>query len=231
MKPPRDDLYGVFDKSLPRLLEKDVLLVTSKVVSIHQGRCIEGGKVPDKLSLVKRESDYYLRYQKNKHRGYNLTIKDHTLVSASGIDRSNGNGYFILWPRNVNRIARDFCAYLKKKHHIRKLAVIIIDSHSLPMRFGSTGIAIGFFGIEPLRNYIGSKDIFGRRFEVSRTNIVDSLAALSGLVMGEGREKTPLVIARDVPNITFSTRPTFHKLVMPLKDDMFYPLLKVFKKK
>ena len=39
--PPKDNVYGVLNKHLPKLQEGDVLLIASKVLAIHQGRCIK----------------------------------------------------------------------------------------------------------------------------------------------------------------------------------------------
>ena len=61
--PPKDDLLAAVSGSLKFLREKSVLVVTSKVVSIWQGRCIPieqnsnedeliiSGQVADNLSL------------------------------------------------------------------------------------------------------------------------------------------------------------------------------------
>jgi len=36
--PPQDDLFAVFDESLVDVQEGDIVLVTSKVLAIYQGR-------------------------------------------------------------------------------------------------------------------------------------------------------------------------------------------------
>jgi len=48
MLPPKDDIYPIFDKYLPPLQNGDVLLITSKIVSIHQGMCLKISDVKDK---------------------------------------------------------------------------------------------------------------------------------------------------------------------------------------
>ena len=37
--PPKDDIYDILD-SLPALEEKDIVFITSKILGIHQGRCV-----------------------------------------------------------------------------------------------------------------------------------------------------------------------------------------------
>ena len=53
LKPPKDDLYGVISSRIKKLPERSVLVMASKVVSIHQGRCVLKSKVTDKDELIK----------------------------------------------------------------------------------------------------------------------------------------------------------------------------------
>jgi dihydrofolate synthase / folylpolyglutamate synthase len=228
--PPRDDIYPILDKHLPKLKEGDVLLITSKVLAIHQGRCI-GTSESRKSDLINKEADYSLPTYAISDSEIILTIKDHTLIPSAGIDESNGNGYYILWPKNNNRLCKEICNHLKKKCKIKKLAVIAADSHTTPLRWGTLGISIGFYGLEPTYDYRGKKDIFGRNLKYTQSNIVDSLAAMGVLLMGEGGEKVPMVIIRDADFIKFTNKPTHKNFLIPPKKDLYYPLLKIFSKK
>ena len=160
-----------------------------------------------------------------------LTIKDHTLIPSAGIDESNGQRYYILWPKNSSKEAKKIAVMLKKRDKIKRFGVIITDSHTTPLRWGTQGISIGFFGIEPLKDYRGKKDIFGRKLKYTQSNIVDSLANLGVLMMGEGKEQTPMVIIRGFKNLRFTNKGTHRKLVIDPKKDLYYPLLKIFKKR
>src|SRR5579859_7195813 len=135
MLPPRDDLYEVLDTYLPPLKEGDVLLVTSKVVAIHQGRCIPVGDVPNKDELIRHEAEQYLERDHAAKYPVMLTIKHHTLVASAGIDESNANGHYILWPKNIQQTARDLWRYVRKVRKVKKLGIIITDSRSLPLRW------------------------------------------------------------------------------------------------
>lgn len=198
--PPKDDLFAVLDESLADVREGDVILITSKVVAIHHGRCIsiEG---TDKKELVEKEAEgiAYVAYRQKP-----LTVIHDALISNAGIDESNGDGHYVLLPEDPYTDAKQLTEYLQNKHDVQNLAVIITDSHSLPFRYGAISIAIGFWGIEPLIKHRGKKDIFGREILHSWTNIVDTLAAGSTAVAGETNEKTPIVIARGTPNLTFT---------------------------
>jgi len=230
IRPPQDDLYAVLDRHLPKIMDGDIILVTSKILAIHQGRCVRVADVPHKDTLIMKEAEWYIPRAKIRPSVLH-TIKHHTIVSSAGIDRSNGGkDYYVLWPNNINAEAKNIWMYLRKKHRIKKCGVIITDSHSVPLRLGAVGTSIGFFGIHPLHSYIGTKDLFGRRFSAERTNIIDSIVPLGVFLMGEGKEQTPLCILRDIPKITYTTRSSFHELVVPMKKDLFYPILKSFKK-
>ncbi len=227
--PPRDNIYPILDRYLPKLKERDVVVITSKVLGIHQGRTVKigGGKTRD--DLVKTEAEAYILRHLNKFR-FCLSIKEHTLIASAGIDESNGNGYYILWPKNPAKLALEICNYLKKKFRLKELAVVITDSHTIPMRYGVMGISIGFFGLVPLKDYRGHKDIFGRKLKVTRANVIDSVASLAVLIMGESNERTPILVVRDMPNLQFTNKPTYKELVIPYAEDIYAPLLKVFRR-
>lgn len=230
MLPPRDNLFALLDESLPRLRESDIVAITSKVVSIHQGRCIPEQDVPSRDALIMREAERYVPRRRVPHRYSILTIKAHTLIPSSGIDQSNANGHYILWPRHPMRAAREIRAHLAKKFRVRNLGIIITDSHSTLLRRGIMGVAIGFSGIAPLKDYRGTKDIFGRIMRVSIANVADALAACGVLAMGEGNERTPLVVIRGAKGITFTKKDHARSFFVDQREDIYAPLLKVFRK-
>jgi dihydrofolate synthase / folylpolyglutamate synthase len=215
--PPQDDLWSELDTSLPPLYDGDVVLISSKVVAISEGRCvqIEGA---DKTKLVEREADYVIP---TDYRPQPLTIKNHTFLGAAGIDESNGNGFYILLPEDCFVSAEKIHQFLLEKYSLKNLGVIITDSRSLPLRYGASGVALGWWGIAPLQNHIGSSDLFGRAFKYERSNIVDGIAAAANLVSGETDECMPIVIARDIPNLVFKSGDTRAELFSSLEDDTF----------
>jgi coenzyme F420-0:L-glutamate ligase len=240
MLPPRDDLYRVLDASLPRLREGDVLFIASKILAIHQGRCVKinpyahGGALGEsqKERLIKKEAEWYAHSHLRSWKNLYLSIKENTLIANAGIDESNANGYYILWPRHSSAAAKEIKKYLQKKFRIKKLAVVITDSHIVPLRRGTFGISIGFSGLEPLYDYRGTPDIFGRIIQHTTKNIVDVLAAVAVMVMGEGNERTPLVILRGAAEkfVVFTNKDTHRKSVVAPRDDLYAPLWKPLKK-
>lgn len=224
LTPPADNLFSVLDEALPRLEEKDVVVITSKVVAIGEGRCVPAGTMREKESLIASEADYMARLKGSRRSLF--SIKGNAVVGSAGIDDSNGNGYWVLWPKDPMKSAKEIWTHLRRRQGVRQLAVVITDSYSPPMRLGTLGISIGFFGFHPVDDHVGKKDIFGRKFVYSRSNLADGIASSAVLVMGETNERQPIALLRGVPSLRFSTRDTARELLIPPREDIYYPLLK-----
>jgi putative folate metabolism gamma-glutamate ligase len=223
------DLFATLDVCLSKLQKESIVVVTSKIVSICQGRVIKNDGTVDKRKLIRREAQLYMEEENSTKWGIVLTVKNDTLIASSGIDESNGNGYFILWPKNLQKTAAGIWNHLRKKHHVKRSGVIICDSHTTPLRWGVTGIGIGWCGFEPLNNYINTPDIFGRKLHVTKASVMDGLAAAAVAVMGEGNEQTPLAVITDVPFVRFTDRPPtpseIKALHISMTEDIFSPLV------
>lgn len=224
-----DSLLSILNDCLPMLSDGDVVVVTSKIVSICEGTVVKNDGSVDKHDLIKQETDLFLNGPLSQTYGVTITIKDNKLVANAGIDESNGNGYFILWPRDPFRSAAAIWKYLREKFGLTKLGVIITDSHVIPLEWGTRGRALAWCGLEPLKNYIGNPDIFGHTLRSTKASIIDGLAASAVSVMGEGNEQTPLALIRDVPFVTFQDRPPtkneIEALAIKPGDDIYAPLL------
>src|SRR3989344_2286840 len=188
-------------RGVPKLSEKSVVAVASKIVAITEGRIVKIGTI-DKDKLIKRESQYYLPRSQNPY-NVSLTITGGTLVATAGIDESNGGGYYIFWPKYPQKTPNQIWISIKKKFDLRNVRVIITDSRTTPLRWGVTGFCLAYSGFEALKNYIGTKDIFGKQLEYTKLSIIDNLASAASLVMGEGNEQTPIAIVEDIPGIVF----------------------------
>src|SRR3989304_5924976 len=227
MLPPKDDLNQLLDLSLKKLKEKDIVVVTSKIVAIGQGRTVKAKSMAQKIKLIKQEAEGYLPGQP-----HGLTLKDLTLVAYAGIDRSNADNHYVLWPKNPHQEAKKIWTHLKHRHGLKNLGVIIVDSFCLPLRWGHYGISIGFWGFRPNKSYDGTKDIFGHKIILGNSNYVDALSAISGVLMGEGNEQTPLLVIRGAKFIKFTNKDTLPEIAIPGsgRPDFYSPLLKVFHK-
>lgn len=222
--PPKDDLLEALFASKLTLKDGDVLAISSKVVSIAEGRCIPTNSVT-KEELIQQEADFHYM-PKNSPWGYHFTIAKGVLVGSAGIDQSNGNGYYILWPKDPMKSAQALRAQLSKHYGIKKLGVVITDSTSHPLRRGASGVALAWAGFHPLYDYRGKPDIFGRAFKVEQANIVDGIASAGVLVMGEGSEQTPVALFRDVPAAVWNAKPIPKNeppFTVSLQQDVFAP--------
>ncbi len=190
---PKDDLLQHIRQSKLTLKEGDIVAVTSKVVGIWEGATLPFDSI-SKDELVKREAKLWLDRRNVFGRRVMHTITKGHFIPSAGIDESNGNGHYILYPRDPERSARRLLRFFKKEYGVEKIGVILTDSHSTPLRRGVTGFSLAHAGFEPLVDYRGTKDIFGRDFKFSQTNVPDALAAAAVLAMGEGAEQTPLAV-------------------------------------
>ena len=106
---------------------------------------------------------------------------------------------------------------------------MITDSHTTPTRRGVTGIALGWCGFAPLRSYVDKPDLYGRPLRVAQVNVLDALAVAAVFVMGEGNEQMPMALLKDLPQVTFFTRPPeaaeVAEVRIPLHEDLYGPLL------
>lgn len=225
--PFEESLIEILDRYVVTMPEKSILVITSKIVSICEGRVVKIGEA-EKLDLIKKEAELYLPPETNRYR-MTLTIKKNVLAVNAGIDESNGNGFYILWPNDPQRSANEVRHYLEKRFGSKNLGVIITDSKSMPLRWGVTGVAIAHSGFEALNNYIGKPDIFGRKLKITKVNVMDGLAAAAVLVMGEGNEQTPLAVITDLPFVTFTgldpTEQELKDLHISLEEDIYGAVL------
>jgi len=221
-------IFEVLDESVLNLQENSVVAVTSKIVSICEGRVVAKDSI-DKEELVKKEASYYLPATYSRY-GYHFTITKNSLTSVSGIDESNGDDNYILWPQDPQNSANMIREHLKQKFDLKNIGVVITDSTCMPFRWGTIGTALSYSGFKAINNYIGRPDLFGRPFEVSRGGVAIGLSAAAVLVMGEGSEQTPIAIIEDVPFVEFQDRnPTKEELelfyIVSKDEDLFAPFL------
>jgi len=215
---PKQNLLEFLDKFLPKIKEGGIVVVTSKIVALSEGRFCVVKNEKEKSAIIRQESE---RVIKTKY--VYLTIKDGDVLANAGVDESNANGQLILLPKDSYKSAVIIHNYLRKKHHLKKLGIIITDSRLLPLRAGVVGIALGYAGFKGIKNYIGQKDLFGRPFEFSKTDIADSLATAAVLTMGEGTEMQPLCVISDAP-VTFTSKVNRKELKIDIKEDIYKPL-------
>ena len=228
VKPPKDDISDIIDSL--EVEDGDIIFITSKILAIHQRRTRKTGKIK-KIDLVCEEAERMLSY-KNEEGNFNvnLTVAHGVLIPAAGIDESNANGYYILWPKKIDEACREIRARLMKKFDIKRLGVVVTDSHTMPLRWGVTGLTIGLSGVEPLKDIRGETDIFNRKMKLTKVDMIDPLAAIVVREMGESSECTPIAIVRGDTSLVFSDTASMDKFKISPETDLYRPLIETLPK-
>ena len=191
----------------------DVVVVAQKVVSKAEGRIEE---TSDHIEVILREA----RAVRRRRGELIIAETEHGFVCASaGVDRSNapGENVVVLLPRDPDGSAARIRDALLARFGVA-LAVIVSDSFGRAWRQGTTDVAIGVAGIEPLLDLRGTKDARGYTLESTVIAVGDELAGAAELVMGKAAG-VPAVVIRGyrVPEGEGSAR----DLVMPPERDLF----------
>src|SRR5574341_277668 len=192
-----------------RLKNNDVLVVAHKIVSKAEGRVIDlvtiqpskrainiakqYRKDPRIVELILRESKRIVKME----RGIIITETKHGFVCANaGVDKSNIAGdRAVLLPTNPDRSAIKIKRAINKQTR-KNAAVIISDTFGRPFRKGQVNVAIGIAGLNPFKDYRGTKDMFGKQLKVTEIAIADEMASAAELVMGK-TDAVPVVIITD----------------------------------
>ena len=183
-----DDVAGLLIDGLAAsdlvLEDRDVVVVTHKLVSKAEGRVVElEDSGPDgHRYLVEEEAVAIVR-----RRG-TLTIAEtrHGFVCANaGVDRSNvDKASAVLLPIDPDGSAHRI--RMKLEHRTgRRIGVVVTDTFGRAWRHGLSDVAIGISGIPAIVDYRGTADTHGNILEVTEVAIADEIAAAADLVMGK----------------------------------------------
>jgi|YelNatPaOPRAMG01_1025707.scaffolds.fasta_scaffold25529_4 coenzyme F420-0:L-glutamate ligase/coenzyme F420-1:gamma-L-glutamate ligase len=203
-------IFDVARKNGIEFKDFDIVVVAHKVVSKSEGRIIDirevvpsekakriaeiTGKDPRFIEIVIRESKRIIKAV----RGHFIVENNQGIFCANGgVDASNvaGNDFVVLLPEDPDLSAKRICEKLMKLTG-KKLAVVISDTYGRMLREGQVDMAIGLYGIRPFKSYVGKEDMFGKKLKVKNIAIADEIASSAELLIGQAKEKTPVVIIR-----------------------------------
>ena len=223
-----DDLAALIAEAA-ELQGGDVLVVAQKAVSKAEGRVVRladvepseearrlaGDQDPRRVEVILRESKRIVR----KRPPLVIAETRHGFVCASaGVDSSNAPG-----PETVVLLPEDPDASAARlRDRIRELtgadvAVIVSDSFGRPWRQGTTDVAIGLAGVQPLLDLKGERDRVGYELHATVIAVADELAGAAELVLG----KTSGIPAAVIRGVEASGDGTGRDLVMPAERDLF----------
>lgn len=225
-----DNIKEVISESITELPERSIVVVSSKIISTVENRFVP--KTTDdkseKHDLVRKEADLYLEPHSSKY-NLMLTIKRNWMFVNAGIDESNADNQFILWPEDPQKSVNEIWHFLREHYGVKEVGVTMSDSSSMPLNWGVIGHAIAYSGFNPLRSYIGTPDLFGREMRMEQVSIMQSVTAAAVMEMGEGNEQTPLAVVSDLSNVEFldhvPTEAELASLKIEMENDAYAPIL------
>ncbi len=217
-----DDLVTLLIDSLESagesLLENDLVIVTSKVVSKSEGQVVAfDGTDEHKVAIVEGESRRVLR-----RRGtLRITETHHGFINANaGVDLSNADdGTAVLLPKDPDRSARRIRGELARRLGV-DVAVLVTDTFGRVWRQGVTDVALGSAGLRPVLDLRGTHDATGRLLEATEVAIADEIAGAANLVLHKSAA-TPFALVRGLDPSFFGPGSVSENIVRSKNDDLF----------
>ncbi|MCW2820063.1 MAG: Coenzyme F420-0:L-glutamate ligase / coenzyme F420:gamma-L-glutamate ligase [Marmoricola sp.] len=160
------------------LVDGDVVLVTSKVVSKAQGRVRSG----EREAAIEEETVRVVA-----RRGPTSIVENRLglVMAAAGVDASNvAPGEVLLLPEDPDGTAVELRTRLHAEHGCN-VAVVLTDTAGRAWRTGQTDLALGTAGLLPLEDLAGTHDAYGNPLAVTAPAVADELAGLAELVTGK----------------------------------------------
>jgi coenzyme F420-0:L-glutamate ligase/coenzyme F420-1:gamma-L-glutamate ligase len=205
---PSDDLSEIISQNTT-LDDGDIIVIAQKIISKQECRSVNLSSVSPSLLAEGIASHYHkdsriveliLSESKRIVRMKNEIIIVQTnsgfICANAGVDESNvKGGYATLLPIDSDISAQNIRQKIKENNG-KNVAVIISDTFGRPFRMGQTNCAIGISGLNPILDYAGTDDSFGKVLRVTEIAIADEFSAAAELVMGKTL-KCPVVIIRD----------------------------------
>lgn len=227
-----DNLYDIILSSCgKKLIDGDILVISQKIISKHEGRQVnladvipsnlalgiasEYNKDPKLVEAILSESKRIVRMENE----IIIVETNHGFICANaGVDESNNElGFATLLPIDSDKSAESIQKKIQDKTK-KKIAILVSDTFGRAFRMGQTDCAIGIAGMEPILDYEGTKDSFGRSLRVTAIAVADEICSAAELVMGKTL-KCPVVIVR---NYNYKeSHSKINSIIRPNNEDLF----------
>lgn len=200
---PGDDLAALIGAAASDLVDGDVLVVTSKVVSKSEGRLVPSPTEPEKRDALRRRliDEQTVRLVAQMGRTKIVENRLGIVAAAAGIDASNVHTDEIaLLPEDPDASAEALVRAFAARGV--RVGVIITDTQGRAWRGGVADVAIGAAGVVVLDDQRGGFDSFGNVLMVTQVAVGDEMAAAADLVKGK-LAGVPVAILRglDAPGL------------------------------
>jgi coenzyme F420-0:L-glutamate ligase / coenzyme F420-1:gamma-L-glutamate ligase len=218
-----DDLALIIMSAAPWLVDGDVLVVTSKIVSKAEGNLAPVPRDPGperdaaKSAVLASETSRVVAV-----RGPTRIVATHHgfVMAAGGIDESNvDRDFLVLLPKDPDASARSLRAELRHRFGL-DVVVLVSDTMGRPWRNGLTDVALGAAGIDPVRDYRGENDAYGNELHLTQMSLIDELCGAGELVKGK-YDQVPVAVIRGLDIVGTPDGPGAAVLVRTLETDMF----------
>lgn len=211
-----DDIAKLIVAAEPGLVDGDVLLVTSKIVSKAEGRVMQAD---DREAAIDAETVRVVA-----RRG-TLRIVENKLglvMAAAGVDASNTPaGTVLLLPEDPDASAAAIRDGVRDALGV-DVGVVVTDTFGRPWRNGLTDVAIGAAGVRVLDDLRGGTDAYGNPLSATVVATADELAAAGDLVKGKaGGLPVAVVRGLDAAATEGEQGGSARELVRVARDDMF----------
>ncbi|MEY2243322.1 coenzyme F420-0:L-glutamate ligase [Streptomyces sp. BF23-18] len=210
-----DDLAKLIATAGPGLVDGDVLLVTSKIVSKAEGRSVEAA---DREAAIDAET---VRVVARRGALRIVENRQGLVMAAAGVDASNTPaGTVLLLPENPDASAQAIREGLRDALGV-DVGVVITDTFGRPWRTGLTDVAIGAAGVRVLDDLRGDTDAHGNPLSATVVATADELAAAGDLVKGKA-SGLPVAVVRGLAHLVTEAEGTGARaMVRDARDDMF----------
>ncbi|MFB7309730.1 coenzyme F420-0:L-glutamate ligase [Streptomyces sp. NPDC056192] len=184
-----DDLAKLIAATEPGLVDGDILLVTSKIVSKAEGRIVEAS---DREAAIDAET---VRVVARRGTLRIVENRQGLVMAAAGVDASNTPaGTVLLLPEDPDASARTIRDGLRDTLGV-EVGVVVTDTFGRPWRNGLTDVAIGAAGVRVLDDLRGGTDAYGNPLSATVVATADELASAGDLVKGKA-EGLPVAVVR-----------------------------------
>ena len=217
---PGDDLAGAVAAAAPWLVDGDLVVVTSKVVSKVEGRLVASPADPRARDALRRELVDAETERVLARRGRTLIVANKLGIvqAAAGVDGSNvRRDELALLPADPDASAARLRTALRALLGV-DVAVVVTDTMGRCWRVGQTDAAIGSAGLPVLHRYGGARDDQGNELLITEVALADEVAAAADLVKGK-LTGVPVAVVRGMT--TRDDGSAARDLVRPLDDDLF----------